>query len=201
FTGNSVVGWDALVRARTGARVELTNLVEISAGAVEFFAENTNSLVDLPLLSRATNAARFQLEARTDGAVLAPLLVDGGRGEVTRRTRGQVLTAQFTRLQSAIADGVAMDLSAVTQLTVGGSVTLLNGGTVNLGGITNVDGVSFYSQGGTTLALPGVRSYSDTAGCCGTLLEANGGRRRLSVSSLTHFSSNPVRSLETGLPA
>src|SRR5262249_25282423 len=52
LNGNSVVGWDALVRARTGGRVELTNLTDISAGAVSFYAENTNSLVHLPALTR-----------------------------------------------------------------------------------------------------------------------------------------------------
>lgn len=190
--GNPVSAWQTSFEARSGGHLEFSNLSSLGSGSVRFYGEGTSSLVDLPALVDVSEAAQVALEARTTASVLAPLLTEGSHLSVISRSGGTVQTTQLTSLQSIIADGITLDFSGVTSLHAQGTVQLLNGGQVLLGAVTNADGVSFRSEGGTLLELPGMTQYFDTGGCCGTLFQASGKGSQLSFPNLVIVRGNPV---------
>lgn len=197
IVGNPVPSWPASLRARSGGHIELPALRSLSGGASEFLADGNASQINLPVLTTTTNALAVLLEGRAGGSIVAPAITDGSRITVVRRGGGVVPAAQFSILQGATADNAVLDLSHVHTLTSQGVVELLNGGTLDLSSVTNVDGVRFRSAGGTTLSIPGLARYKDTAGCCGTSFEANGKASRIVLPALVSVDGNPVTSWQT----
>lgn len=200
LVGNPTRGWSLDLRALTGGRIEMTNLTTMPGGDVYVLADGTNSAVDFAALQRV-NANVLTLEARSGGGIAIPQVTDGGQVIVTVRAGGSIPTTQLTNLFGATADGVALNLSNVLRLASRGSMTLRNGGTANLSNVASADGHNFYAIGGTTLALPALRSYADSSGCCGATWEANGAGSRLSFPALTNLVGNPTRGWALGFYA
>ncbi len=121
------------------------------------------------------------LTARDGGTIAAPLLVSLQGVDVLLDGTGTLDTAQWQSFTSGrlTVDAEGTNLAALedatgTQLVVThahaafpmlttlrfGSVSLANGGTVDLPLVSDIDGASFFVSGGVTLALPSVSSYS-----------------------------------------
>src|SRR5881296_2745052 len=116
------------IQALSGGQVVLSNLVTIGDGAVNVYADGTNSVVDLSSFTGFSGSAGHYMpvEARNGSRILMPQVVDGHGLLVTVRSGGDVPTAQLRRVLSATADGVSLDLNNVGQVEPGGSLTLLH---------------------------------------------------------------------------
>ena len=89
---------------------------------------------------------------------------------------------------------VAANSTLSGALSVTGGTLAANGtGTVlSATGSTSIDAASLYAEGGTTLSLPNLSSYTGVAAnYTSTTLEATGAGSTLDLSNLTSFSSNP----------
>ena len=94
-------------------------------------------------------------------------------------------TFTVTAGQSSVA-GTLTIASGKTLIADGSTTTLTSSGPVL------ADGARLYARSGATLALPGLSTFTDTSGCCGTTLEANGAGSIMSLSGLTNLTGNPT---------
>jgi hypothetical protein len=180
--GHTVISWDTVVQALTGGEVRLGSLKRVEA-AVFFHASGANAVVRVPVLDDfAGNSGRLTLQALAAGEIQSGALTRANRTRFIRRSGGVLPIEQITTLNlgSITADGV-MNL--------------------NMGSLTNVDGAELFAQNGAKVTFPAVRTYTDTAGCCGRELVASGSGSMLNFPVLTNFTGNPVGSWHTFVQA
>ena len=154
------------LRAFSGGQLVMSNLVSITDGYVEVYADGDNSIVDLSSLQtyQPTNGY-MSLLAYNNGAVLVPKLVDGGSVQVDRRAGGNIPVAQFFRL------------NGFTQ----------TGGSASLSGLTNLDSTSrLIATAGAVVEVPGI-SQATSSGR--TMWLAEGAGSRLVLSGLTNLTA------------
>jgi hypothetical protein len=157
FSGNPT--WDMKINALAGGQVVLSSVPAVLPSVATVTADGTNSVVNLSSLTTVSGASgHFNLEAKNGGTILAPNLVDGQRAGLTLRTSGTITAPLVSRLLGLTVDGAVVILPGVTNLTSAGTLTLMNAGSATLSGVTNMDGQSLSVSGGSTLALPGVRT-------------------------------------------
>jgi len=181
------------ITALDGGRVEIPKATGITSGAVTFTSDGTGSVIDLDDLATFTGNLYFSnsgFHALNGGTILIPALTGIHEGNVSCDTPGN------------------LDLSSVTGITGGGTVTL-TGGIHNLTSLTttnarfeitggsvpvmtnlsNIDGASIYVTGGAVVNFPLVTSYSQTTSS-DRYLQAEGAGSILRFSNLTSLTSN-----------
>jgi len=169
LTGNPT--WAMNVRALAGGQVQLTAAARVTDGYVNFLADGSGSVVALPILATQSNPGRIlSFEARNLGSIQTPQLVDGAGATFTLRTGGSLSLGQLNRSRGFTIQGTNLSLPA----------------------LTNLDGASISVSSGAGLTLPGLATFTDTAGCCGVLWEANGPGTLLSFPALTNLAGNPT---------
>jgi hypothetical protein len=154
------------LRAFSGGQLVMSNLVSITDGYVEVYADGDNSIVDLSSLHtyQPTNGY-MSLLAYNYGAVLVPKLSDGLAVQVDRRAGGNIPVAQFFRL------------NGFTQ----------TGGSASLSGLTNLDSTSrLIATAGAVVEVPGI-SQATSSGR--TMWLAEGAGSRLVLSGLTNLTA------------
>jgi hypothetical protein len=174
MAGNSVSGWPHQVRAYSGGEIQLPVLTQIPDSVVNVLADGSNSLVSLPALVGQPFASdrRLNFEARNQGAIENPSYVDGSSSVFTLKSGGTMDLLQVTRLHGLTIQGASLTLSA----------------------LTNIDGADVLISAGATLVLPSVTEAVDLGGCCGSVWEANGAGVVLNLPGLTKLGGNPVGS-------
>ena len=176
------------VTAQSGGRVELAAVQSLGVGYYGVLADGSGSVVDLSgLTSENTTNSYVTVEARNQGQVLLPQLVDGATVDLAIRSGGVISVAQWQRLHSITLDGVATNFPALTN--IGSSITL-NGVAASFPVLTNIDGISLYANGGAVLALPGATSYVRGA-CTHGYWQASGIGSRIVLAGLTSVVSPP----------
>jgi hypothetical protein len=162
-------GYYLNITAQSGGRVELAAVPSLGVGYFSVLADGSNSVVDLSgLTSENTTNSSVVVEARNQGQVLLPQLVDGTTVDLTMRSGGVIPVAQWQRLHSITLDGVATNFPA----------------------LTNIDDMSLYASDGAVLSLPAVRSYN-RAVCNHEYWQASGTGSRIVLAGLTNVSSYP----------
>ena len=131
------------MQAYNGGRVELPVLAQITNSYMAVLADGTNSVVDLSGLRETPGTRSVSLEARNNGSILLPLLVDGSHVSLTLRGMGVIPTAQFQTISSLYAyDGAVINAPGITSwdFLCGGPVWHANGAgsRIVLPGLTNV---------------------------------------------------------------
>jgi hypothetical protein len=173
IVGNTVVGWDTAIEAFTGGEVRLGSLKRVEQ-AVILNASGVNSVIRVPVLDDFPgNPGRLTVQATSSALIDSPSLIRADRTHFVRRTGGIIPIEQITTLSrgSITADG-AMNL--------------------NMGSLTNADGAELFAQNGAKVTFPGMRTYTDTAGCCGAEWIATGSGSMLNFPALTNYAGNSV---------
>ena len=177
------------LRALSGGQLRLTNLATIPSGYLSALADGADSRLDLPALRAAPGAYYpINFEARNGGTVWAPQFWGGPQVGITVRSGGVLPTVQLQQVAGVTADGVALDLGGLTNVSAGGGLGVANGGSLSALGLTNIDGVSLYASDGCVLSLPGVQSYSNAN--AGPTWQASGAGSVLELPALTNLSSS-----------
>ncbi len=198
----------------TGAVLSLSNLADIAANGTLFVEGINSGQVDLSGATSIDGAARI-ISSGTGGqvdisAVTSFVNSTGGFSELTTFSDGQILMPGITELDrinltiggqmdvsqltsfsnaSLTINGVAVDLSALTELP-GVTLTLNSGGSPgDLSGVTNINNASIFVNSGSSLSLPGVTSYMIDS-FFSRNLRANGTGAVLSLSNLADITSN-----------
>lgn len=156
------------VEAVVGGDVSLPGLTAINGVPAVLESDGTNSVLNVPALTNFSGSPSSGLQV-TDGGT-----IDSGS---LATMDGLNVTLDGTGVWSA---------SQLTQYT-DGTFTLSGGAPISLGSVTDIDGSSFEINGGGTLDLPAVTTYTGTNGSSGTLttLEATGAGSVLSLAGLT----------------
>lgn len=125
------------IQAWNGGRFELTNLVSITEGTLNFLADGTNSLVNLPALAEANATQRVvSFEARKGGQVWAPEFPGSLMATVALTDGGVIPVTQLRELRGFTVGGRPLDFPAVTVLGKG-NITVENGAVVSLPLVSN----------------------------------------------------------------
>lgn len=173
LTGNPT--WAMKLQALAGGEVRLPALGRIPNSLLTLLARGPGSLIDLPLLPAydASGNFRMSLTAEDQGLINLPLVTDASGMTFVLHTGGTAPLEQFERMTRG---GI--------ELGAGYQMSLLN--------LANIDGSDLVVTDGSTLELPGLTDYVDTAGCCGALWRADGTASVLSLPNLTHLTGNPT---------
>jgi hypothetical protein len=182
---------DLFIRALAGGTILLQNTLQISpAGSVDIRADGAGSIVDLSSVTTFLGHNFFSytgLEAINGGTILVPSLRILNEVNVRPSTSGTLQTSQihvFTN-STIVVDGFALNFSGVTNFSKS-TVTLTNGGTINLNSAVNINGASF-DVSGVTLSLPSARNYVHQGGGDRFFRARNGGT--INLSTLTNLTS------------
>lgn len=167
--GNEFVNDTLVMTAKEGGQIKFPKLTTITGGKVQMNAEQSNSLIDLPLLTT---------------------FLRGGRGESWLKATGggRIATPQLTTLNGVslyFAPNGTLDSVQISSFTNGWVDA--TGVTPNLGGMTDVTGSSFIAHSGGKISLPQVTSYSATSDEFFPTLRAEGAGSLVDFSTVTAF--------------
>ncbi|MEZ4638684.1 MAG: hypothetical protein R2856_27605 [Caldilineaceae bacterium] len=168
--GNSFVNSELAVTARDGARVDLPQVSVIEQGKVQFSALGSDSVVELPALTRFAREAAARSSAPPGGRIFSPKLID---------LDGVWLTVDA---------GAGLDTSQIVTLTSGG--VDVTGVAADFTNLVRVDGASLTARDGGVLALPNVASYAGDGLDFYTTLRAEGAGSVLDLSGVTALAGN-----------
>ena len=148
---------DLSVNAYNGGEVNLSGVTSQPSGRIQFYADGTGSTIDLSKLTALISDANYNssLEVQDGATIIDPVLATLNRADLETDSTAGISTKQITS-----------DVS---------STITVNGGTPDFSGLTTIDGLDLYANGGT-LALPSATSYTGP----GTI-QANGGTVDLST--------------------
>ncbi len=165
--------WTMTIRALSGGSVNLSNVVAIENSNLYFLADGSNSVVHLEGLTAYTNSRVLNFEARNNGVIQSPNLVNAHRAAFNIGTTGHIPTVQLQR-------------------SYGFTITSQNR---TLPALTNLDGGSLSALSGAIISLPALSRYVDTSGCCGSLWLASGIGSAIQLGGLTNLAGNPTWSM------
>jgi len=152
--------------AQNGGIVNMSNLLAVDVGSIDFRAEDTGSLIDLSSLTHFTEnvTGKSILDVRDGGQIDVPLLTSLQNVSLAVRAIGQVQTSQLITLTGGTitADDSAPDIS----------------------GLQALDGTSFIASGGGMLVTPPAFTTFDNGSQYNLRMEANGAGSLLDLSSL-----------------
>ncbi|MCP5528369.1 MAG: Ig-like domain-containing protein [Verrucomicrobiales bacterium] len=173
LTGNPT--WAMKMQALAGGEVRLPALGRIPNSLLTLLARGSGSLIDLPALPAydASGNFRMSLTAEDQGMIHLPLVTDASGMTFVLHTGGTAPLEQFERMTR-------------------GGFELGAGYELSLSNLVNIDGSDLVVTGGSTLEMPGLTDYVDTAGCCGALWRADGSGSVLSLPNLTQLTGNPT---------
>lgn len=171
------------INALAGGRMNLSNLLTISDGIINFAADGAGSLIDLGTLENALATSRtVSFEARNAGNITMPRMSGGASVAVTIKTNGLLSIAQLRRLRSITVMGTNASFDALTNLD-GGSLSAVSGGLIAAPALANYEKgtdctpATWLSRGaGSVLTLPALAQL--TGGDCVplTMVATNGGQ-------------------------
>ena len=166
-TVGSLFGWT--VDALAGGTVNLSGLSTIDdPGAnLHFGANGTGSQLNLSALTSYTGSNDSDLAVTGSGTVMASSLTAFSGVQITLDGTGVVATSQWV------------------SLTGGGSLTV-TGGSYSFPDLTDVSGSSLVAEGGATLSLPNLTTYTQGGNAT---FEATGVNSLLNLSALTTVGS------------
>jgi RHS repeat-associated protein len=166
-------------------------------------ATGANSTLSLPALTGLGSLqSTFMIEATEGGQTLLPVLtsISANPDNVLIESDGTGSEIDVSSLVSFIGADIGFGTpGAELSQTNGGSIldgrltTLLNltvvvsGETIEMALVTNIDGDSLIVEGGGSLTLPSVTSYSNPNSGDSTLMEATGAGSVLDLPALTVF--------------
>jgi hypothetical protein len=154
------------INALAGGRLNLSNLVTISEGAIAFLTDGTNSQADLSKLRSSLAISRIvSFEARNAGSIFMPEMSGGRTVSIIIKTNGILPAAQLTLLKN---------------------VTIL-GTNVTLTSLTNIDNGSFTVSDSATILAPNLATYAKGADCDPATWLASGTGSVLNLSGLTQL--------------
>ncbi|HXG47155.1 MAG TPA: hypothetical protein VNO52_05995, partial [Methylomirabilota bacterium] len=152
--------------ATSGGTFILSNLPAIAEGTLYFRATGTNSLLDLGALGESPEATRtLSFEARSGGVISMPEFHGGPTVQVTLESGGVLPAAQMRELNGFTVSGMAVDFSALTNLTPG----------------------NVLASGGAVVTVPHLRSHTGRTGCFASTWEARGAGSLLDLPALTNL--------------
>jgi RHS repeat-associated protein/uncharacterized repeat protein (TIGR01451 family) len=165
LTSLGTMSSDWYVKALSGGTVNLSGLTTISQpnAGPRFEANGVNSVLNLTALTSLTGNYNGFLSVTNSASLQAPLLTG------------------FASIDVTIDGTVTVPTSQWASMTGGGSLTV-QGGSYSLANLVNVDNSSLYVQGGGSLTLPGLTTYTQTTG---TTFQASGTSSQLDLSALT----------------
>ncbi|MCA9185233.1 MAG: hypothetical protein KDA99_06420, partial [Planctomycetales bacterium] len=204
FAGATVAGTS--VQATLGGRVDLSNVVSITAGATSVTANGPGSVVDLAKLQEfaADNLASTRLlRAANGGQILTPALTTIGRVriELDGPTSSIDLTSTTDIDEASLfaRGGASLEPSAVTSMVHGSSGATVEadgvGSLVDLSGITalsggTVVGTTVRAFNGGRVDLTGITSI--TAGAIDFV--SSGAESVLDISNVTEYAATNMAS-------
>jgi RHS repeat-associated protein len=181
LTGSTDAFCNVTIRATGGGHVDASHLTTVTdpanantVGRQYFFEANgTGSLLDLSALTALNDIDPYR-----------------GQSGITATAGGEVRVPLITSLANTVVtiDGSTSILptNQMTAIVNGGLVVAGAGNVRSFPALTSVDGSSLSADGGATLALPVLTSYTHTgAYFTGVVLEASGANSLLNLSSLT----------------
>lgn len=167
--GNEFVNDALVITAKEGGQIKFPKLTTITGGKVQMNAEQSSSLIDLPLLTT---------------------FLRGGRGESLLKATGagRIATPQLTTLNGVslyFAPNGSLDSAQISSFTNG--LVDATGVTPNLDGMTDVTGTSLIAHSGGKISLPQVTSYSAAGDEFFPTLRAEGTGSLIDFSTVTAF--------------
>ncbi len=154
------------IQALAGGRLVLTNLVALADGRLSFLADGVNSRVDLAALDQVPSPVRdVTFEARNSGTMWTPRLPGGPMVRVKLASGGSLPVAQLTQLNGLTVTGMAVEFSALTEITAG----------------------EIFVSGGGTATLPSLATHQHGSSCAVHAWEANGVASVLKLPALTQL--------------
>lgn len=169
LTGNEFVN-DALTLAvKEGGQIKMPQLTVIVGGKVQMTAEDTGSLLDLPLLNTFLRGGRGEswLKAERGGKIATPLLTTLNGVSLYFSSNGTLDSAQISSFTNGLVD--------------------TTGVTPNVSGLTHIKGSSFVAHNGGQVVLSTITAYDATSDEIFPTLRAEGTGSLVDFSTITAF--------------
>jgi hypothetical protein len=170
-TGTTAFSGGSLT-ASAGGTLSLPNLTSFSApGSATLQATGSGSALDLPNLTSVTNTYFADTIQASSGGTVNLITLTTLAADVSFVVQGKGSTLNIPDLTSfsdgnsswgaslLAESGAAVEAGALTTLN-GVTVTVSDTATMPLSQITNINSSSFIAEGGASVSLPGVTSYS-----------------------------------------
>src|SRR5262249_36752950 len=138
--------------ATAGGLMILSNLPSISDGTITFLADGSNSVMNLSALAQSGGPRTVTFSAGNTGTIVAPLFSGRENAIVSLQSGGVFPAAQMRRLLGFTVNGMAVNFSALTNLSVG-NVTV---------------------SGGAFATAPKLTRHNEFGGCTGNTWSATG---------------------------
>jgi len=153
------------ITATDGGDISLPNVISAN-GKISIVADGAGSVVELSAFRGYVFEdgffASFSLEARNEGTIRIPNLMDGTGVSVSLQSGGIIPTQQLNRLWGIYLDGMSATFPVITNLD-GGSINVTGGGKLSLPKLRNYDrglavcGANWQATGvGSVIDLPGL---------------------------------------------
>ena len=173
---------------------DLTTYTDTSSYNATFSATGSNSVLDLANLTTITGGT-LDLLADGQGAVIDLLGVTtySDSGTITTQDGGAIefsasltsLTGVTLTIESTAGAGLLDQLKSFTN----GQLYVEGGAMVATSELTDIDGSSFFVNGGSSLSLPGVQADNVTPGFLSLNFQASGANSLLSLPNLTSITT------------
>ncbi|MCL4789432.1 MAG: hypothetical protein KJ070_22030, partial [Verrucomicrobia bacterium] len=161
--------------ATSGGTLILSNVPTIAEGTLHFRATGTNSFLNLSALGESPTVTRtLSFEARSGGVISMPQFFGGPTVQMTLESGGVLPAAQMRELNGFTVSGMAVDFSALTNLTPGNILV----------------------SGGGVVTTPQLKDHTNGSTCFFSTWEARGAGSLLDLSALTSLAGSTCGTLE-----
>ena len=167
--GNEFVNDALVMKAKEGGQIKFPKLTTITGGKVQMNAEQSGSLIDLPLLNTFLRDGRGEswLKALDGGKIATPLLTTLNGISLYFAPNGTLDSAQITDFTNGL-----VDVTGVTPV---------------LNSMNHVDASSFIAHNGGKINVPQVTSYTAVGDEFFPTLRAEGAGSLVDFSTVTAY--------------
>jgi hypothetical protein len=169
LVGNTFVNDALFINVKEGGQIKMPKLPIIASGKVQMSAEQSGSLIDLPLLNTFLRDGRGEswLKALDGGKIATPLLTTLNGISLYFAPNGTLDSAQITDFTNGLVD--------------------VTGVTPALNGMKRVDASSFIAHTGGKISVPQVTSYTAVGDEFFPTLRAEGAGSLVDFSTVTAY--------------
>ena len=169
LVGNTFVNDALFINVKEGGQIKIPKLPIIASGKVQMSAEQSGSLIDLPLLNTFLRDGRGEswLKALDGGKIATPLLTTLNGISLYFAPNGTLDSAQITDFTNGL-----VDVTGVTPV---------------LNSMNHVDASSFIAHNGGKISVPQVTSYTAVGDEFFPTLRAEGAGSLVDFSTVTAY--------------